>query len=335
MPRSTPVLVAAAATLALMTAACATGSSDHTPAPNRTTTAAAPRPPITSAGALAVLTRYTQINNAANRSRDPKLNASIETGGLQAQSLSQFKRFGAWSAKDQAAFVEPFSYPNPTFYIPRTSSSPGQEPWFAAVTHISDSPGERRLLVFTQDAHEPRVWKNAAAITLTADLPTLATDTEGYVTALPASTGGLSIPLTGLTTAINDNFATGGKQTGRVFAVNTATKAQRAVHQGWETALRPLGRSEYGAQPNAYPAVYALKTAAGGALAIVSTAHQQRNFVVSPSAQITAGPEERMWVGGSPRASVTDIFTCLAAAVVPKAGAVVQVGYDCQLTDVR
>jgi hypothetical protein len=82
-----------------------------------------------------------------------------------------------------------------------------------------------------------------AAITLDDAPPKIALDADGYATALPADAKGLAVP-NSIAAAVNDNFATGGRQEGRIFPETAVTKRQRQVHQDGETWLRPLGRTE-------------------------------------------------------------------------------------------
>ena len=363
--RTAPLLAGTAVLAALATVATVAGCGGHggkglptgapclgqhtapCMSPSSSTSPARPAGVVTLTQARDLLARYVRINNRANAAvgttakavaKARGLNNQIEAGPLQAQSRAEFTTYRVATAKDRAYDRTPFAYAGTTWYIPRTSAfSAGQQPFFAAISHVKDNAenkaGKRaRVIIFARQSDAS--WKMTATVDLDGHAPALARDSEGYAEALaPDTSPGLAMRPDRLPLAINDNYTTGGKSAdGAALAATADAKDQRGTVGRWAAQVRPVGRSVASAAQDPYQAVYALRTATGGALTVVSSAHELEDYVVLPGGTITtsAHDESRAWVGAT-TTDLTVTYGCLDAAVIPTAGKTVQIGTDCQI----
>ena len=110
------------------------------------------RPAVTLADAQAVVQRYNQLNNQANRTRDAKLSATIEGNPTLAQTQAGFaigRKLDA-AGKDVS---KPFSYTDPEIGAPQFASYPMR---FVVSSGVSNAPGNRQLGVWQrQNAGSP------------------------------------------------------------------------------------------------------------------------------------------------------------------------------------
>jgi hypothetical protein len=292
---------------------------------------------ITRQEAAAQLARYITINNEANKKVSAKLNDQIETGALRAQSQAQFKMYPYWDAASRSSEFAPFTYLDPTYYIPR-SAPKGQDPWFAVLTR-GQQLGKKKpttwtsLLIFTEAS--PGAWRISAETPIDQGqhLPQIAVDADGFAKTLDPDTAGLAIRPSQLPIAVTDNFVTGGKADGAVFATTPDLTSQRKAHQDHLTMLRPHGRSEFMPANNLTPEVYALATSGGGALVVASSAHAQHDYTL-PGYSLTLDPHNgaRAWLKSSALTTAYIQVTCLDTASVPRTGKVALLGSDCETT---
>ncbi|MGZ0150134.1 hypothetical protein ACXJJ3_23940 [Kribbella sp. WER1] len=128
------------------------------------------RPAVTLADAQAVVQRYNQLNNQANRTRDAKISASIEGNPTLAQTQAGF----AIGRKLDAAGKEvskPFSYTNPEIGAPQFASYPMR---FVVSSGVSNAPGSRQLGVWQrQSAGSPWLLTHSVYPTKAVQVPSL------------------------------------------------------------------------------------------------------------------------------------------------------------------
>ncbi|MFD7152978.1 hypothetical protein ACFV9C_00175 [Kribbella sp. NPDC059898] len=128
------------------------------------------RPAVTLADAQAVVQRYNQLNNQANRTRDSKISATIEGNPTLAQTQAGF----AIGRKLDAAGKEvpkPFSYTNPQIGAPQFASYPMR---FVVSSGVSDAPGSRQLGVWQrQNAGAPWLLTRSVYPAKTTPVPSL------------------------------------------------------------------------------------------------------------------------------------------------------------------
>ena len=138
-----------------------------------------------------------------------------------------------------------------------------------------------------------------------------------------------------LRTAVLDNFATGGTNTGtKVFTPTKASKRQIEVHDKTGTRFGAQGTTVFASAANRYTDAYALKTTDGGALILFSHTHTQTDAVAHSGLQINPGKDDRAWLHDVPRTSIRYTFVCNDAATVPaKAEPSRLIGYTCARTD--
>ncbi|MET9313619.1 hypothetical protein ABZX12_17495 [Kribbella sp. NPDC003505] len=117
--------------------------------PKNTLTAADSRPAVTLADAQAVVQRYNQLNNQANRTRDAKLAATIEGNPTLAQTQAGFLIGRKLDAAGKEV-SKPFSYTDPEIGAPQFTSYPMR---FVVSSGVSDAPDNRQL----------GVWQRASA----------------------------------------------------------------------------------------------------------------------------------------------------------------------------
>lgn len=329
-------LIIGAACLALALTAC---SGEDGPAQARQTptasTAPKPAPALSTAQARDVITRYSKINNEANADRDRHLLDTIEDGPLYAMSVSGYTETEGLPKADRKPY-KPWSYDsaNAKLYIPRLGG--GQDRWFAAALSEQKGKAPSRLAVFAERPQHKR-WEMVSAVDLAnQDLPGITLDHDGYATAVAAdSKKNLAADAKLLRTAVLDNFATGGTNTGtKVLAPTKASKEQIEVHDKTGTRYGTQGSTVFAGATNRYKDAYALKTTDGGALVLFSHTHTQTDAIAHSGLQINPGKEDRAWLHDVPRTSIRYTFVCNDAATVPaKAEPSRLIGYTCARTN--
>lgn len=292
-------------------------------------------PALSTARARDVIARYSKINNEANSERDRRLLDTVEDGPLYAMSVSDYTETEGLPAKDRKPY-KAWSYDvaGAKLYIPRLAA--GQERWFAAALSSEKGKAPSRLAVFAEQPQHER-WEMVSVVDLDRQkLPDVALDREGYATAVAANDNKqLAADADVLRTAVLDNFATGGTNTGtKVFAPTEASKRQVKVHSDAATRFGDKGTSVFDEADNRFTDAYALKTADGGALILFSHTHAQTDAVAHSGLQINPGKGDRAWLHDVPRMSIRYTFVCNDAATVPaKAEPSRLIGYTCARTD--
>ncbi|GAA1592180.1 MULTISPECIES: hypothetical protein [Kribbella] len=128
------------------------------------------RPAVTLADAQAVVQRYNQLNNQANRTRDAKISATIEGNPTLAQTQAGFeigRKLDA-AGKDVS---KPFTYTNPEIGAPQFASYPMR---FVVSSGVSNAPDSRQLGVWQrQSAGAPWLLTHSVYPAKTAPVPSL------------------------------------------------------------------------------------------------------------------------------------------------------------------
>ncbi|CCK32039.1 putative lipoprotein [Streptomyces davaonensis JCM 4913] len=318
-------------------AATACSSDDAPSAKNNPATPAAPKPvaALSDAQARAVITNYSKINNEANAQRDRTLLDTVEDGPLYAMSVSDYTETEGLPKADRKPY-KPWSYDTSSakLYIPRFTT--GQDRWFAAALSGEKGKDPGRIAVFAEQPKNKR-WELVSVVDLDSKtLPDIALDKNGYATAV-AATGNnqLAADANLLRTAVIDNFATGGRNTGtKVFDPTKASQQQIKVHDETTRKFGKLGTTVFSEGTNRFTDAYALKTSDGGALVLFAHTHTQTDAVAHSGLQINPDKDDNAWLHGIPRTSVTYTFVCADAATVPaKAAPSRLIGYTCARTD--
>ncbi|MEU8482381.1 hypothetical protein [Streptomyces sp. NPDC048641] len=292
-------------------------------------------PALSDAQARDVITHYSKINNEANPQRDRTLLDTVEDGPMYAMSVSDYTETEGLPKADREAY-KPWSYDtsNAKLYIPRFTA--GQDRWFAAALSGEKGKDPSRLAVFAEKPNDKR-WELVSVVDLdSTTLPDIALDASGYATAVSA-TGNKQLAADAdlLRTAVIDNFATGGTNTGtKVFDPTKASQQQIKVHDETTRKFGKLGTTVFAGAANRFKDAYALKTADGGALVLFAHTHTQTDAVAHTGLQINPDKDDNAWLHGIPRTSVTYTFVCSDAATVPaKAAPSRLIGYTCARTD--
>ncbi|MEV7064305.1 hypothetical protein AB0N97_16055 [Streptomyces collinus] len=292
-------------------------------------------PALSAAQAHDVIARYSKINNEANADRSRRLLDTVEDGPLYAMSVSDYTETEGLPAADRKPY-EPWSYDiaSAKLYIPRLVA--GQERWYAAALSSQKGKAPSRLAVFAERPQHKR-WEMVSVVDLNSQkLPDVALDRDGYATAVATNDNKhLAADADLLRAAVLDNFATGGTNTGtKVFAPTKASKQQIEVHDKTGTRFGNQGTTVFTGTDNRYKDAYALKTSDGGALILFSHTHTQTDAVAHSGLQINPGKDDRAWLRGVPRTSITYTFVCNDAATVhAKAEPSRLIGYTCARTD--
>ena len=128
------------------------------------------RPAVTLADAQAVVQRYNQLNNQANRTRDGKLSATIEGNPTLAQTLAGFEIGRKLDAAGKEV-SKPFSYTDPEIGAPQFTSYPMR---FVVSSGVSNAPGSRQLGVWQrQSAGSPWLLTHSVYPAKSAGVPSL------------------------------------------------------------------------------------------------------------------------------------------------------------------
>ncbi|SBT93381.1 hypothetical protein GA0115233_106259 [Streptomyces sp. DI166] len=292
-------------------------------------------PALSDAQARAVIANYSKINNEANAQRDRTLLDTVEDGPMYAMSVSDYTETEGLPKADRKPY-KPWSYDTSSakLYIPRFTT--GQNRWFAAALSGEKGKDPSRIAVFAEQPKDKR-WELVSVVGLAgATLPDIALDKDGYATAV-AATGNkeLAADANLLRTAVIDNFATGGTNTGtKVFDPTKASQQQIKVHDETTRKFGKLGTTVFAGGTNRFKDAYALKTSDGGTLVLFAHTHTQTDAVAHSGLQINPGKDDNAWLHGIPRTSVTYTFVCSDAATVPaKAAPSRLIGYTCARTD--
>ncbi|MFB6992219.1 hypothetical protein ACFC0C_16320 [Streptomyces sp. NPDC056178] len=211
----------------------------------------------------------------------------------------------------------------------------GQQRWFAAVTRAGSQEQHARVLVLAENAKSTG-WEMVATVDVDdpKQLPQVVLDKDGYATAVDASSTSLAAPVGVLRSAVGDNFATGGKKSGKkVFAPAGASRRQIKVNDETTRKFGPRGTTRFAAAEPEFADAYALKTTTG-ALVVFSHTHTQHDAVTAPGLRIAPEKQDRAWLGTSPSSAFTYRFTCSDVAAVPgKPQPSTLLGYGCRRTD--
>ncbi|MDO0936442.1 hypothetical protein QQY66_33840 [Streptomyces sp. DG2A-72] len=335
-------LLLTAVSVALTASACATSGTTDVDTTATATRAASPtptaEPALTKKEALAQITRYSKINNEANADNNRKLLDTIEDGPLYAMSVADYKQDEGLPKADRKKY-KPWSYnlASTNVYIPRFTA--GQQKWFAAVTYSGKNDKYPRLLVMAEQATTKR-WEMVASVDLDdkKQLPKIALDTEGYATAVDAtSTKNVAAPVDVLRAGVVDNFATGGDMSGKkVFATTKTSTRQIKVHDKTIHKFGTRGTTAFSSAAAEFTDSYALKSSDGSAIVVFAHTHTQRDAVARSGLQIVPDKDDRAWLGTTPSPYFTYTFTCSDVATVPTApGKSTLIGYTCRRTDAQ
>ncbi|MGP9017637.1 hypothetical protein ACT1U9_04400 [Streptomyces sp. BR1] len=250
-------------------------------------------------------------------------------------SVSDYKESEGLTKSERSAY-KPWAYDtqNAQLYIPRIEA--GQPRWFAAVLSATPGKAPNRLAVFAEQSQHKRWELVSVADLYGTDLPKVALDAAGYATAVAADGNkDLAAGADLLRSAILDNFATGGQNSGKkVFTESKASSQQIKVHDETVKQYGSQGTSTFADATNRYRDAYALKTTDGGALVFFSHTHTQTDAVARPGLQLNPGKDDRAWLHDVPRTSIRYEFVCNDAATVPaKAAPSTLLAYTCARTD--
>ncbi|GGV55837.1 hypothetical protein [Streptomyces spectabilis] len=327
-PALTSLLIAAVTATTLSGCSDADGVRSTSDNPPRTTPADHRddhRGVLTRAQAHRVLDHYEQTNNQANKTRNPRLLATVEAGQLYERSKAELAQIPALSAKQKKEYAEPFHFTRRSFHIPARGNS-----WFAA--EATTSAGERTLMVF--DKTPGRHWKRVHSLFPSRPMPSPnarrgIADTAG----IHHKTGRLAPGE--VTAAVEDLFTTGGKNLGRALSHTTGrapriltTHRTRGNHVAGQalvhfTPIRPAAKK-----------TYALRTRSG-VLAIVPLAHRQTFVVTRPELRMKPADKHEAIYDKRPRRAVTDLFQGEALVLLPPEGKPTILDYRYALVDSR
>ncbi|MFD0501483.1 hypothetical protein [Streptomyces rhizosphaericus] len=248
------------------------------------------------ARADAILDHYQEVNNRANATRDASLLATVEAGQLYAQSKAELEQFDTFSSKKKKEYRTPFFFTKRAFYIPAHGN------WFAA---SAQSGKYRMLMVFEKTG---RSWKKVASLLSDRDFPLPEIKDGLALTADPKQPSGALSP-DGVTSAVEDLFATGGRKDGRSFSDSPDSRAILKTYRQRNDALGSQARVNFVPAIPRHPTVYALRTRTG-VLAIAPLAHKEVRVVKQANLQITPGEAESVYQSRPRPQVVTEFQGC-------------------------
>ncbi|MFK4083045.1 hypothetical protein ACI2LF_02985 [Kribbella sp. NPDC020789] len=143
------------------------------------------RPAVTLVDAKAVVTKYNELNNKANATRDDKLAATIESQPTLAQTLAGF-RIGRKLDPTGKAKEKPFTFTDPVVGAPEFAAYPMR---FVVTSGVSGSADTRQLGVWEREsAGAPWLLTHSVYPGQSIDLPAM----EGVRTPSRADIAGLA-----------------------------------------------------------------------------------------------------------------------------------------------
>jgi hypothetical protein len=216
----------------------------------------APVAPAASAQEAAeALAAYVHGYNRAVTARDPAAAREPATGALAATSAADLRLARARRPRARAV-----SLANPVLYVPRSAAYPK---WFVAAALERRGKTERPVLLTFAAEYAGAAWRPASRLYFTGDPPMIATDAQGYATALEPSARGLAMPPAELPAAQAGYLDRGDAQR---LAPDAFGSRWLTTERRQEKALRATGVTVSG---RSVPATYPLRTlraADGGAL---------------------------------------------------------------------
>lgn len=275
-------------------------------------------PAVASRGAAAkVLAQFTATSNKANRNADEKLNATNETGVLNAIDQATLKVERAVHPNGEPDY-KPLKLTDTHYLIPEQRGWPK---WFAADT-ANNRDHDRWLISFTRDgADQP--WK-ASYLTILkpAKMPKFAMDKDGHAEDVPVQTTELAMP----PASVADNY-TGYLDSGRPegFADGPYTSQLRdAREKGKKTDKYVTQYADQAVSARQYPPL-ALRTADGGALVLFTTQQSWKVTAARGTPPPTSDDYTRELLEGKATKSVTRVGMAEQVALVPKGGGRVEI----------
>lgn len=128
------------------------------------------RPAVTVADAKAVVTKYNELNNKANQTRDNKLAAAIEAEPTLAQTLAGYQIGRKLDAAGKA-LEKPFTFTDPVVGAPEFTAYPMR---FVVTTGVSGSADTRQLGVWEREsAGAPWLLTHSVYPGRSIDLPSM------------------------------------------------------------------------------------------------------------------------------------------------------------------
>ncbi|MER6050332.1 hypothetical protein ABT168_23290 [Streptomyces sp. NPDC001793] len=266
-------------------------------------------PAVSQTDAAKALKRFTDGFNEANRTLDPKVNASFEAGALLAIDQAQIKAAHGVRPGGNPGFV-PLSFTDAHFTVPKQKGWPK---YFVgdALSNRRDRSGEntRWFLVFSRDGVKAR-WRAVYFATFPGNSAPELKITGGYAEPVPLDgSSGLTVDPGKLSRAYADYLGTGK---GGQFASGGDTDQLRAWRAG--QANQPGARIQWEDQASDLPPV-ALRTTDGGALVFFSTVYHQLK-TVSTGLTITVPPQLRGIMDGPVKKTTRMAFTTMSGQAV-------------------
>ncbi|WP_239010160.1 hypothetical protein [Streptomyces sp. 769] len=272
-------------------------------------------PAVSQADAAKALKQFADGFNKANRTLDPTVNTSIESGALLAIDQAQIKAAHGVRPNGNPRFV-PLSFTDTHFTVPKQKGWPR---FFVGdgLSNRRDRSGEntRWFLVFSRDGIRAK-WRATYLATFPGNNAPELKVTGGYAEPVPLDgSSGLTVDPGKLSQAYVDYLSTGKGD----FAPGQETDQWRARRA--QGANQPGARIQWEDQASDLPPV-ALRTTDGGALVFFSTVYHQQK-TVSQGLMITVPPELRGIVEGPMKKTMRMAFTTVSgqAVTVPAKGA--------------
>ncbi|MFC8125412.1 hypothetical protein [Streptomyces sp. NPDC057302] len=304
-------------------------ASDDTTAQDSSVTAPPASAPsqgvVDRAEADKILTHYQEVNNKANKTRDPSVLATVEAGQLYARSKADYEQFSTRSAKGKKRLSEPFYYTKRSFYIPPKGN------WFAAQAFTTGK--NRTFMIFEKSADTDGSWKKVASLFPQKALPEPATQ-DGLAATADVDTPVGQMAPAGVTDAVEDLFASGGMKDGKELSQsNKNAKSILATHKERGDSLGPRATVNFFPITPLHQKTYTLTTRSG-VLVIAPLAHKQESLVKTSGLQITPGKSEAVY-NKTPRSVVVDSFQGETVVHLPLRGKPEILDYEYAMVDSR
>lgn len=290
-------------TTAISLTAC--GSPTDAGAGPASPSASPPKGVVDRATAASVVDTYEKANNKANATRDAQLLGTVEAGQVHEQSKADYVAWDTWTKKRQKEYATPFFYRDRDYFIPAADNG---ATWFAVTARSRQDPkAPRGLLIFDRVGGR---YKMTAALELKG-APKIARDKHGFaVPADPSKKVGALAP-DQIAESYEDYFETGGKTAKQHFAPTEESRESTKIYNDRNKGeTGPWATTSYAGQKPSHPAVYALKLADGGVLAVFPTAHTEKT-ILKPEhiydAKITPGPAAAAF-NSTPRIAVINTY---------------------------
>lgn len=296
----------------------------HGPGGGVTGTAPPLAPAASDQETAEALAAYVRGYNRAVTTRDSASWRGLAAGALGATSVGDLHL-----ARARRLRARTISLANPVMYVPRSAAYPR---WFMVAALERREKTERPVLLTFAAESAGAGWRPVNRLYFTGAPPGIATDAQGYATAVDPSTTGLAMPPADLPAAQAGYLDHGDE---RKLVPDAYGSRWLTAERRQEKTLRAKGVTVSGhSVPAAYP-LHALRAADGGALVWYAVRRTVTYRATGRTTRAMAPADVRAYLGGRAGKTIVANWLWQTVAYVPVHGRASVVVQDMGLVSAR